>query len=169
MAQSIIAPFIRQFAAPIEEFRQVADITARDAISPSRRWEGMQVYVLQTETTYELKGGITNSDWVQGGGGLTDIEQNGKVTTFTLPDTTQIEIDLNSINTVISNFNVLKRFGNIDGENIETNDKIEGWEDWPDRTVWIEGVVLDATAFSLPSDLRDTDKFFITNEQFRIT
>jgi hypothetical protein len=42
----------------------VADIAARDAIYPERRKEGMTCYVVSLTTTYQLRGGITNSDWV---------------------------------------------------------------------------------------------------------
>jgi hypothetical protein len=44
-------------------YRSVADLTERDAISDARRKEGMLVYVITTDTTYQLYGGITNSNW----------------------------------------------------------------------------------------------------------
>lgn len=43
--------------------RTVADITERDAITSQRRQEGMVVYVVSESAYYNLKGGITNSDW----------------------------------------------------------------------------------------------------------
>lgn len=49
-------------------YKIVADITARDAITPGRRKEGMLVKVIDagsgTPAVYTLVGGITNSDWV---------------------------------------------------------------------------------------------------------
>lgn len=45
-------------------WRSVADNTERDAITTDRRVEGMLVYVRDTDVSYVLKDGITNSDWV---------------------------------------------------------------------------------------------------------
>jgi hypothetical protein len=45
-------------------FRSVADLTERDSISTQRRKEGMLVFVTSEVKTYQLQGGITNSDWV---------------------------------------------------------------------------------------------------------
>jgi hypothetical protein len=42
----------------------VADITARDAIPAERREDGMTCHVAAEKHTYELSGGITNSDWI---------------------------------------------------------------------------------------------------------
>lgn len=46
-------------------YKTVADITARNAIPTERREEGNKVYVISEEITYKLKGGLTNSNWVQ--------------------------------------------------------------------------------------------------------
>jgi len=43
--------------------RSVADETAREAISTERRKDGMMVYQIDTALTYQLQGGVTNSDW----------------------------------------------------------------------------------------------------------
>jgi hypothetical protein len=64
MADFLISQFQREYNGPIETFRQVADIAARDAISALRRWEGMVVYVLTEGETFVLKGGVTNTNWV---------------------------------------------------------------------------------------------------------
>lgn len=69
MADSIISQFKREYAAPIETDRQVANIGARNAIASLTRWEGMQVYVVSEQTTYELKGGITDPYWSPLGSG----------------------------------------------------------------------------------------------------
>lgn len=127
MADSIISQFQREYANPIETFRQVADITARDAINSSRRWQGMLVYVISTETTYELKGGITNSDWAVLGGGVTSIAQSGLETTFTLPDTSTITIDLSTCILQIDGYSVKKGTG-VSISAIEVNDYCYGWE-----------------------------------------
>jgi len=42
---------------------EVADLTERDAITADRRREGMVVYVAADGQTYQLVGGVTNSDW----------------------------------------------------------------------------------------------------------
>lgn len=54
--------------------KEVADTTERDAISTDRRREGMIVYCASDEKTYQLKGGVTNLDWVEFvGGGSGDV------------------------------------------------------------------------------------------------
>lgn len=52
--------------------RSVADLTARDAIPPGEREEGMIVYVVSNQTHYKLVGGITNANWA-------DLAPNAKV------------------------------------------------------------------------------------------
>lgn len=42
----------------------VADNTARDAIDPTVRYRGMMAFVQATNLTWQLRVGITNSDWV---------------------------------------------------------------------------------------------------------
>jgi len=46
-------------------YSSVADLTARDNISTLRRKVGMMVFVEADEKTYQLKGGVTNSDWTE--------------------------------------------------------------------------------------------------------
>lgn len=60
--------FDRVISQPIETNRQVATLTARNAIPAGKRWEGMQVYVIADSTTYELNGGILNANWIEKGG-----------------------------------------------------------------------------------------------------
>lgn len=57
---------------------QVADLTARDAITTDRRVDSMLVSVQSDNKTYQLVDGITNSDWVvfPGGGAGTDNDQS---------------------------------------------------------------------------------------------
>ena len=42
----------------------VNDLTERDAINPASRTEGLLVYVSSNQTTYQLSGGILNSNWI---------------------------------------------------------------------------------------------------------
>jgi len=78
MPQSIISQFSRAYNSPIEVNRQVATATERDAINSSVRWEGMLVYVVADNVTYELAGGISNGDW-QVLGGLQDAPSDGQI------------------------------------------------------------------------------------------
>lgn len=58
---------------PIDDRMIVADLTARDALIAGRRYEGLVVYVISDGTSYQLQGGITDSDWVEfGAGGSVD-------------------------------------------------------------------------------------------------
>ena len=41
-----------------------ADIAARDALTGDQRYEGVIAYVQSDQTTYQLRGGISNSDWI---------------------------------------------------------------------------------------------------------
>ena len=43
--------------------RSVADVTERDNITSLRRKEGMTVFVVADDITYQLFGGVTNSNW----------------------------------------------------------------------------------------------------------
>lgn len=64
MPDTITSPFERTFPSPIETYRQVSTTANRNSIPNGVRWEGMQVYVTGDSTTYELRGGIGNEDWV---------------------------------------------------------------------------------------------------------
>jgi hypothetical protein len=46
------------------KFTIVTNLTARNAIPSGNRQEGMICYVISEEINYQLRGGITNSDWV---------------------------------------------------------------------------------------------------------
>lgn len=45
------------------------DITARDAIATVKRFDGMVTYLVSTNETWQLQGGVTNADWVLISGG----------------------------------------------------------------------------------------------------
>ena len=53
---------------PIDVRYVKADTVARNAISSTFRYEGLNVYVISEGVTYILKGGITNSNWKEIGG-----------------------------------------------------------------------------------------------------
>lgn len=53
---------------PVDARYVVADLTARDAIDPLVRYDGLATYVKSTQITYRLKGGILNANWVEDGG-----------------------------------------------------------------------------------------------------
>lgn len=61
--------FDRTFALPIERYRQLSTIAERDAIPTGKRWRGMLCYVTGEENDYQLRGGITNGDWVAASAG----------------------------------------------------------------------------------------------------
>ena len=57
---------------------------------------------------------------------------------------------------------------NQDLTTYRNDDKCEAWTDGT-KTVWVEGIILDATGFVFADDWNDTNKFFITNKKTRIT
>jgi hypothetical protein len=61
---------------------EVADLTARNAIPSARRREGMTCYTQNDQQTWQLQGGILDSNWVNvssggGGGGIFIVSQTG--------------------------------------------------------------------------------------------
>ena len=68
--------FSQNSGLPISVWDTVADITARDAIPAFNRFDGLVTYVISTNETWQLQGGITNADWVliTNTGGSSDIE-----------------------------------------------------------------------------------------------
>lgn len=90
MGITLASNFDVNAALPLDSRMIVADLTARDAIAAGRRYLGMCVYVVADTITYQLKGGITNIDWVEFGSGTsaaTFVEKfsgDGTTTVFTL-------------------------------------------------------------------------------------
>lgn len=68
MANEIGYPFQRVSSNPLETDRSVNTITQRDAIPSGIRWRGMLVHVVSEDTTYELRGGLLNTNWAETGG-----------------------------------------------------------------------------------------------------
>lgn len=67
MGIGIASSFTRNSNLPIDDSFSKADNTARDAIASGVRFEGLMVYVTSTQKLWQLKGGITNSDWKEVG------------------------------------------------------------------------------------------------------
>ena len=105
MGITLASNFDVNAALPLDSRMIVADLTARDAIAAGRRFQGMCVYVVADTLTYQLKGGITNIDWVEFGSGIaaaTFVEKfsgDGGTLLFTLAndplaiENTQVYID----------------------------------------------------------------------------
>lgn len=109
MPQEIVSQFDRKYNLPIETNRTVATVTARNNIPPAVRWAGMLCYVISESLTYELRGGIDNTNWIAlganaGGPGIGLLEAsdvntvviNGVASaavakTFTIPANTLVE------------------------------------------------------------------------------
>lgn len=74
MAQEINDNFRIVAALPLDDRYRKLTITERDNIESTRRYLGMQCFVVQTSTCYALISGTANSDWqpiwgLQGGAG----------------------------------------------------------------------------------------------------
>ena len=61
--QLATAAFDHQHPHAPDNRMQRPNLNARNEISPWIRWEGMQVYVVQEQKTYQLVGGIGNEYW----------------------------------------------------------------------------------------------------------
>ena len=68
MAELLGYQFERVYAGAIERYRQVATIAERDAIPTGIRYEGLKCYVTGEDEDYQLRGGLTNIDWLVPGG-----------------------------------------------------------------------------------------------------
>ena len=93
--------FTENAQLPLDSRTVVADLMARDAIPAIQRYDGLTVYVTAEQTTYQLIGGIENTDWVEfgAGGAETDplsIHKDGSSTTSeVIPFTYGVDIDYN--------------------------------------------------------------------------
>lgn len=68
---SLASGFDLNSPVPLDSRTQVANITARNAISSGNRYQGLMVYVVDEAKHYTLKNGITNSNWAEVGGAVT--------------------------------------------------------------------------------------------------
>lgn len=69
MGIPVSSNFDMNAALPLDSRTLVADLVARDAIGAGSRHEGLTVYVLATGKNYQLRGGVTNANWVESGSG----------------------------------------------------------------------------------------------------
>lgn len=163
MPDNIFSQFDRQYAAPIETNRQVANITARDAINNLVRWIGMMVYVLSEDKTYELRGGIDNSDW-QEFTGIDDAPADGNA--YARQDNDWVIVASGQPIRYIENngnfYKTLKGYGNA-SLGFEVGDEIY----YRDAATKKRGVyyILNAT-LTLPADFSDRAKIDTYNEAF---
>ena len=77
MPDDIISQYRRTYNSPIETNRQLATTTERNNIPSGVRWEGMIVYVVSEQTSYQLVGGVDNGSW-ELLGGLQDAPSDGQ-------------------------------------------------------------------------------------------
>lgn len=125
MAQQINDTFQLLAALPIDDRIKKANITERDAIPTTRRYQGLQCFVEQTETLYLLSGGVENTDWIGVfGGNIAD-----------------------GIETVIEGFYVLSA-GKTTLSDWEVGDKFRGWI----ANRYVVGTILTLPV-SLPGDI----------------
>lgn len=73
--QLATASFDHQHPQAPDNRMQRPNLNARNEISPWIRWEGMQVYVVQEQKTYQLVGGTGNEHWqeIAAGGGASNF------------------------------------------------------------------------------------------------
>ena len=130
MAQQINDNFNLLAGLPIEKDMQKPTIGERDSINSTKRWQGMTCFVVQTQTLYQLQGGVLNTNWVGIAG----------------PNVS------NALETVIDGFYVLTA-GKTTPLDWEVNDKFRGWI----GNRYLVGTILSLPV-SLPSDIDNTAK-----------
>lgn len=64
MSQQINDNYQLLAGLPLDDRSKKATIADRDAISSTRRYQGLLCFVEQTQTLYQLTGGISNSNWM---------------------------------------------------------------------------------------------------------
>jgi len=125
MGQQINDNFQLLAGLPIDDRNTKPTITARDSISISRRYQGLPCFVEQTQTLYQLQGGVENSNWVGIAG---DNVSNG-------------------LESIIDGFYVLLA-GKTTPLDFEVGDKFRGWI----GNRYLVGTILSLPV-SLPSDI----------------
>jgi len=130
MAQQINDNFQLLAGLPIDDRNKKSTIAERDAISPTRRFQGLKCFVDQTQTEYMLLGGVLNSNWV----GTAGANVTG------------------ALETIIDGFYALTA-GKSTLLDWETGDKFRGWI----GNRYLVGTILSLPV-SLPSDIDNPAK-----------
>ena len=130
MAQQINDNFQLLAGLPIDDRNVKPTISERDAIASTRRFQGLWCFVQQTQTTYQLQGGITNANWV----GIAGSNLS------------------NGLETIIEGFYVLLA-GKTTPLDWEVGDKFRGWI----GNRYLVGTILSLPV-SLPSNIDDPAK-----------
>lgn len=130
MAQQINDNFQLLAGLPIDDRNVKPTIAERDAISSTRRFQGLTCFVQATQTTYQLQGGIANSNWA----GIAGSNLS------------------NGLETIIDGFYVLLA-GKTTPLDFEVNDKFRGWI----GNRYLVGTILSLPV-SLPSDIDNPSK-----------
>lgn len=130
MSQQINDNFQLLAALSLDDRYKQPTISARDAISSTRRFQGLLSFVEQTGTLYMLVGGIANANWKGIAGSDTS----------------------NDIETIIEGFYVLLA-GKQTPLDWEVNDKFRGWI----GSRYVVGRILSLPV-SLPSDIDNASK-----------
>lgn len=125
MSQQINDNFQLLASLSLDDRYKQPTISARDAISQTRRYQGLLSFVEQTGTLYMLVGGIENTDWK----GIAGADTS------------------NDIETIIEGFYVLTAGKNTPLD-WEVNDKFRGWI----GNRYVVGTILSLPV-SLPSDI----------------
>lgn len=140
MSQQINDNFQLLAGLPIDDRIKKPTIEERDGISSTRRFQGLQCFVEQTQTLYMLIGGIANTDWKGIAGSDTS----------------------NDIETIIEGFYVLLA-GKETPLDWEVGDKFRGWI----GSRYVVGKIL-ALPVSLPSDIDDPLKVELAIDSYNI-
>lgn len=130
MSQQINDNFQLLAGLPIDDRIKKPTISERDAISSTRRFQGLQCFVEQTQTLYMLIGGIANTDWK----GIAGADTS------------------NDIETIIEGFYVLLA-GKETPLDWEVGDKFRGWI----GNRYVVGTILSLPV-SLPSNIDNASK-----------
>ena len=104
-------------------WRSVSSIAERDAIFSARRVEGMAVWVQGVSATYQLVGGLNNSNWtlLSWGGGSSWLPTEGTGMSITAPDTSSY---LFSVNDYISGTEVASISAGLDTRSTSNTNSI---------------------------------------------
>lgn len=141
MSQQINDNFQLLAGLPIDDRIKKPTISERDAISSTRRFQGLQCFVEQTQTLYMLIGGISNTDWK----GIAGADTS------------------NDIETIIEGFYVLLA-GKETPLDWEVGDKFRGWIGGR----YVVGEILSLPV-SLPSDIDNTSKVHLAIDSDNIS